>query len=181
MVDVQEKLVENKTGTFVPTPIQGDTYLVPDKWCPMAGNMFFKENERAIAKPWSSRSVLGQKRVGRSTKETNTQFGLTWLANTTFHPFLAVHRPGRPHSRYFGQLPPGFGHILLHFVALHQSIRSDQPGVEQLHFLSARDKKQKVRKPRLAAAQQQLIALKIRVYSGVIFTPVGHQKNNSIR
>ena len=25
-------------------------------------------------------------------------------------------------------LPPGFGHILLHFVALHQSIRFDQPG-----------------------------------------------------
>ena len=47
-------------------------------------------------------------------------------------PVLAVHRPGPPDSRYFGQLPPGFGHILLHFVALHQSSRSDQPGVEQL-------------------------------------------------
>ena len=55
------------------------------------------------------------------------------MANTTFHPFLAVHRPVPPDSRYFGQLPSGFGYILLHFVALHQSIRSDQPGVEQLH------------------------------------------------
>ena len=29
-------------------------------------------------------------------------------------------------------LPPVFGHIFLHFVALHQSSRSDQPGLEQL-------------------------------------------------
>ena len=43
-------------------------------------------------------------------------------------PVLAVHRPGPPDSRYFGQLPPGFGHILLRFVALHQSIRFDQRG-----------------------------------------------------
>ena len=53
------------------------------------------------------------------------------MANTTFHPFLAVHRLGPPDSRYFGQLPHGFGHILLRFVALHQSIRSDQPGVKE--------------------------------------------------
>ena len=85
-----------------------------------------------MAKNGSSRSILGQKRVGRSMKAANTEFGLTRLANTTFHPFLAVHRPGPPDSRYFGQLPPGFGHILLHFVALHQSSRFDQPGVEQL-------------------------------------------------
>ena len=32
---------------------------------------------RAIAKNGSSRSVLGQKRVGTSTKAANTQFGLT--------------------------------------------------------------------------------------------------------
>ena len=35
---------------------------------------------------------------------------------------LAKKRPGAP----------VFGHIVLHFVALHQSSRSDQPGVEQL-------------------------------------------------
>ena len=93
----------------------------------------------AMAKNGTSRSILGQKRVGRRMKAANTQFGLTWLTNTTFHPFLAVHRPGRPDSRYFGQLPPGFGHILLYFVALHQSIRSEQNGVE-LHVLSARQK-----------------------------------------
>ena len=55
------------------------------------------------------------------------------MANSTVHPFLPVHRPGPPDSRYVGQLPPGFGHILFHFVSLHQSIRFDQPGVEQLH------------------------------------------------
>ena len=65
-------------------------------------------------------------------KAANTQFGLTSLANTTFHLSLAVQRPGPPDSRYFGQLPPVFGHIFMHFVALHQSSRSDQPGVEQL-------------------------------------------------
>ena len=85
-----------------------------------------------MAKNRSSRSFLGQKRVGRIMKAANTQFGLTSLANTTFHPFLAVQRPGPPDSRYFGQLPPVFGHIFLHFVALHQSSRSDQHGVEQL-------------------------------------------------
>ena len=84
-----------------------------------------------MAKNGSPRSVLGQKRVDKSTKAANTQFGLTCLANTTFHMFLAAHRPEPPDSRYFGQLSPGFGHILLHFVALHQSIRSDQPGVKE--------------------------------------------------
>ena len=61
----------------------------------------------------------------------NTEFGLTRLVNTTFHPFLAEDLPGPPVFRYFGQLPPVFGHIFLHFVA-HQSSRSDQPGVERL-------------------------------------------------
>ena len=32
---------------------------------------------RAIAKNGSSRSILGQKRVGRNMKAANTQFGLT--------------------------------------------------------------------------------------------------------
>ena len=32
--------------------------------------------KRAIAKNGSSRSILGQKRVGRSMKAANTQFGL---------------------------------------------------------------------------------------------------------
>ena len=41
MVDVQEFLVENETGRLVPTVIRGDTYVVPDKWCPMAGNILF--------------------------------------------------------------------------------------------------------------------------------------------
>ena len=75
---------------------------------PVMKRLFF----RAIAKNGSSRSVLGQKRVGRSAKAANTQFGLTWLANTTFHTFLVVHRPGPPGSRYFGQLPRFWPHFV---------------------------------------------------------------------
>ena len=62
--------------------------------------------------------------------------------------------------------------VLATFCCILLFFTSDQPGAEQPHFLSARDKKQTVRKPSLAAAQQQLIALMIRIYSGVIFTPV---------
>ena len=41
--------------------------------CRLRGYFFFW----AIAKNGSSRSILGQKRVGRSMKAANTQFGLT--------------------------------------------------------------------------------------------------------
>ena len=37
----------------------------------------FAKKKRAMAKNGSSRSVLGQKRVGRSMKAANTEFGLT--------------------------------------------------------------------------------------------------------
>ena len=47
--------------------------LLCTSWCVLGGADFFW----AMARNGSSRSILGQKRVGRSMKAANTEFGLT--------------------------------------------------------------------------------------------------------
>ena len=47
---------------------------------PVNRNRSLMTKKRAMAKNGSSRSFLGQKRVGRIMKAANTQFGLTFLA-----------------------------------------------------------------------------------------------------
>ena len=68
-----------------------------------------------VARIGRSRSLYGQTRVEGGVGQSREPKLSVCCLRISAHPFLAVHRPGLPDSRYFGQLPPGFGHILLLF------------------------------------------------------------------
>ena len=99
---------ENKNVPPVPSKKKGNGQkreLPVGSW-PETGGQNYEGSKHSI---WAH--VIGQHHLSPVSGRTPTgtsRFSLLWC------------------------LPPGFGHILLHFVALHQSIRSDQPGVEQL-------------------------------------------------